>query len=57
MTDIFITSFFRVDMTLKTIGYIKERTIPGTYKIHIFDNGSDKDTQSVLINLLDNALA
>lgn len=50
--DIYITSFFRIDMTVKTIDLIYERTHPGTFKIHVFDNGSDEATQKVLIGML-----
>lgn len=49
--NIFITSFYRIEMTLKVIDYIYERTTPGTFKIHIFDNGSDKETINRLMEL------
>jgi hypothetical protein len=52
-TNIYITSFFRIEMTLKTIDYLYERTYPGTFKLHIFDNGSDTCTKSELVKLLD----
>ena len=32
---------------------LHERTYPGTFKLHIFDNGSDKETQKELVKLLD----
>lgn len=51
--NIYITSFFRIDMTIKTIDLLYERTYPGTFKIHVFDNGSDPATKKVLIGLLD----
>jgi glycosyltransferase involved in cell wall biosynthesis len=50
--NIYITSFFRIEMTLRAIELIYQRTDPGTFKIHIFDNGSDKSTQEVLFSLL-----
>lgn len=52
MTDIFITSFYRKEFTRKSLRLIKERTEPGTYQIHIFDNGSDKETTDYLYSLL-----
>lgn len=51
--DIYITSFFRIEMTLKTIDLLYERTQPGTFLIHVFDNGSDDLTKKELIRLLD----
>ena len=39
-------------MTKKVINLIHERTAPGTYAIHVFDNGSDKITQDFLYGLL-----
>jgi hypothetical protein len=54
MIDIYITSFYRADMTRKSIELIKKRTAPGTYQLHIFDNGSDKVTRDYLYNLLEN---
>lgn len=53
MVDIYITSFYRKDMTERTVNAIRERTTLGTFQIHIFDNGSDKDTRNFLIGLLD----
>ena len=53
MVDIYITSFFRKEMTERIVTAIHERTAPGTFQIHIFDNGSDKETQDFLIGLLD----
>lgn len=40
-------------MTLKTVNLLHERTCPGTFKLHIFDNGSDQETRSELVKLLD----
>ncbi len=51
--DIYITSFFRIEMTLKTIDLLYERTQPDTFLIHVFDNGSDDRTKKELIKLLD----
>jgi hypothetical protein len=53
MTDIYITSFYRKDMTERTVNEIHERTTPGTFQLHIFDNGSDKETRDFLTGLLD----
>lgn len=50
--NIYITSFFRLPMTIHTIDYIYERTEPGTFKIHVFDNGSDEVTRHELNRLL-----
>lgn len=52
VVDIFITSWFRKEMTQKTIDLIYERTAPGTFAIHVFDNGSDRKTQDFLYGLL-----
>jgi len=48
-----MTSFYRKQFTEKTVQLIHERTIPGTFQIHIFDNGSDKETRDFLYGLLD----
>jgi hypothetical protein len=53
IVDIFITSFFRPEMTKKTIDLIRERTTPGNYQLHIFDNASDSNTKGYLFYLLD----
>jgi len=54
MIDIFMTSFFRYDFTLESINKINERTEPGSFQIHVFDNGSDLNTQKSLFELLAN---
>lgn len=51
--NIYMTSFFRIDMTVKAVRMLHERTYPGTFKLHIFDNGSDKSTRDELVKLLD----
>lgn len=51
--DIFITSFQRKDFIEKTIESITERTTPGTYKLHVYDNGSDKEVKEYLLSLLE----
>ena len=51
---IFITSFYRSDMTRRAIELIKERTTPGTYQLHLYDNASDKSTRDYLYGLLEN---
>lgn len=50
---IYITSFFRKEFTLKTVDLIHERTEKGTFQLHIYDNGSDKDTRDTLYKLLE----
>jgi hypothetical protein len=52
MIDIFMTSFFRFDFTAEAIRLIHERTEPGSFHIHVYDNGSDSDTQDKLYGLL-----
>jgi GT2 family glycosyltransferase len=47
-----MTSFFRKHFTERAVKEIHERTVPGSFQIHIYDNGSDKDTQEFLISLL-----
>jgi cellulose synthase/poly-beta-1,6-N-acetylglucosamine synthase-like glycosyltransferase len=56
MIDVYMTSFFRKDMTQKAIDLLMERTAPGSYQIHIFDNNSDKETRMFLYYLLDKGL-
>jgi GT2 family glycosyltransferase len=51
--NIYITSFYRIEMTLKTIDLLYERTYPGTFKLHVFDNGSDLNTKRELVKLLE----
>lgn len=51
--DIFITSFQRLDFTRETISKIIERTEKGSFNLHVFDNGSDKETREYLLGLLD----
>ncbi len=50
--NIFITSWHRKEMTSKTIDLIYQRTTPGTFRLHLFDNGSDRSTQDFLYGLL-----
>ncbi len=52
MVPIFITSFFRKDMTERTVREIHERTAPGSFNLHLYDNGSDVETQNYLLSLL-----
>jgi hypothetical protein len=51
--DIYMTSWFRKDMTARAVREIHERTTPGSFRLHIYDNGSDIDTRKYLIDLLD----
>lgn len=52
MIDIYITSWRRLDFLQKTLNLIEERTKPGSYQIHVFDNNSDPFLQGFLIGLL-----
>ena len=52
MIPIYITSFFRYHFTIEAINKIHERTAAGTYEIHVYDNGSDPETQKNLYDLL-----
>jgi GT2 family glycosyltransferase len=52
MINIYMTSFFRYDFTLESIKKIHERTEPGTFQIHVYDNASDPETQDKLYGLL-----
>jgi len=52
MIPIYITSFFRKGFTERTVNLIHERTTPGTFSLHIYDNGSDADTKQFLCKLL-----
>ncbi|MBD3260317.1 MAG: glycosyltransferase [Candidatus Altiarchaeales archaeon] len=56
MTPIYMTSFFRKHFTERAVREIHERTEPGTFEIHIYDNGSDKETRDYLNGLLDQGL-
>jgi hypothetical protein len=49
---IYMTSWFRQDMTDRAVKEIIERTTPDTYELHVYDNGSDMDTRCSLITLL-----
>lgn len=49
--NIFMTSFYRIDLTLKSINYIYERTEKDSFKLHVFDNNSDKETVDNLLKL------
>ena len=52
MIDIYLTSWLRSHFTARTMELIHERTIPGTFQVHIFDNGSDRFTQDMLYGML-----
>lgn len=54
--NIYMTSFFRLDMTLKSIKMIHDRTEKDSFSIHVFDNGSDIRTQHELMRLLEDKL-
>jgi len=49
---IYITSWNRVEFTLKTINLIHERTLPDTFELHVYDNGSNREVQDRLYPLL-----
>ena len=50
--NIYITSFHRLEMTRKTIELFHERTTPGTFQIHVFDNASSRQTRDYLYEQL-----
>lgn len=50
---IFITSWNRQHLTEQVINAIHCRTNPGTFEIHVYDNGSEKEVKNYLIDLLD----
>lgn len=52
MIDIFMTTWQRQDFTRKSINLIRERTEPGSFQLHIFDNNSDFKMRENLIRLL-----
>jgi hypothetical protein len=56
MIDIFMTTFHREDFTRKSLELIHERTEPGTFQIHIFDNNSGPNMRKFLIDLLGQGL-
>jgi len=53
--NLFITSFFRRHFTERLVKELYERTTY-PFNIHIYDNGSDKETRDYLISLLDKKL-
>jgi len=53
ITDIYLTSWFRKEMTARAVREIYERTTPGSFRLHAFDNNSDQYTRDYLISLLD----
>lgn len=50
--DIFMTTWNRLEFTKKAIELVYERTAPGTFQLHIFDNNSDEEMKDYLIQLL-----
>jgi len=56
MIDIFMTTFHREDFTRISLKLIHERTEPGTFQIHIFDNNSGPNMRKFLIDLLEQGL-
>jgi len=50
--QIFMTSWNRIEFTLKSINLIHERTEPGTFEIVVYDNGSSINVQDRLYALL-----
>ena len=50
--NIYMTTFHREEFTHEAVGLIHERTNPGTFRLHIFDNNSGPDMRAFLINLL-----
>lgn len=53
MIDIYMTSFYRKHFTQRAVELIHQRTAPGTFQLHIYDNGSDKLTRDYLVSLLE----
>lgn len=51
-----MTTFHREEFTRKAIALIHERTEPGTFQLHIFDNNSGPNMQTFLLNLLNQGL-
>ena len=49
MIPIFVQSWHRWEFTRQVIKSIRERTAPGSYRLHVLDNGSDRDTVRGLI--------
>jgi len=56
MIDIYITSFYRRHMTQRQIELIRDRTYLGSYRLHLFDNASDKVTRDYLYDLLEKGI-
>ena len=58
VTPIYITSFHRRHFTERCIREIRERTAPGTYEIHLYDNDSmtDKGDRDFAYGLLEQGL-
>jgi hypothetical protein len=55
-TNIYMTSFFRRAFTERAVMEIHERTAPGSFQIHIYDNNSDSGTKNFLKSLLEKGL-
>jgi len=57
-TPIYITSFHRRHFTERCVREIRERTVPGTYEIHLYDNDcmADKGDRNFAYGLLDQGL-
>src|ERR1035437_4416125 len=51
MTDLHLVSWNRPKMTELVIKTIHRNTIPGTFRLTVLDNGSDQETQQMLINM------
>lgn len=56
VTPIFICSWNRRHFTEECLKLIRERTAPGSYEIHVYDNGSDKGVREWLYEQLDQGL-
>ena len=55
-TPIYITTWHREDMAGDVLYQLGTRTAPGTYEIHVWDNGSDCDMQESLYSALKGGL-
>jgi len=49
MVDIYMTSWQRPEFTKKSLDLILDRTNPGSYQLHVFDNASDQEAQEQLL--------
>lgn len=53
MIPIFLSSWNRLTFTKQVLRSIRERTEPDSYSLHVYDNGSEPDTQAFLCSKLE----